>query len=279
MDTCYNPRTMYKEFYQLRENPFNITADPHFFFTSAGHEEAFSHLRYGIKQRKGILLITGEIGTGKTILCKKLLNHLDDKTKTALVLNPSFSDVQLLRFIINDFGIQGKLRNKFELINALNQFLLQETQKGNNVVLVIDECQNLKTQQLEQIRLLSNLETTKEKLLQIILVGQPELYDKLKLNALRQLNQRIAVRYILKPLSREETERYISFRINRSKLHPLEQTRATFTKQAINAIFEQSQGTPRMINILCDRALLAGFASELTTLDHQIIQYCIAEVV
>src|SRR3989344_5965287 len=176
---------MYKTFYDLKENPFNVTSDPSFFFSSIRHSEAFSHLIFGIEQRKGILVITGEIGTGKTTLCRTLLNRLDQKTKTAFILNPNFSEVQLLQLIIRDLGIQTGSKNKAALVDALNQFLLEESSRGHNVVLIIDEAQNLKAKQLEQIRLLSNLETEKEKLLQIILVGQPELYDKLKLPALR----------------------------------------------------------------------------------------------
>ncbi len=176
---------MYKEFFHLSENPFNMTADPDFFFASHQHEEAFSHLVYGIQQRKGILVVTGEIGTGKTTLCRTLLNRLDEDIKTALILNPNFSELQLLKLIVRDLGIEGNFRTKLDLIENLNHFLIEETNNGNNVVIIIDEAQNLTIKQLEQVRLLSNIETEKEKLLQIILVGQPELCDKLKLNALR----------------------------------------------------------------------------------------------
>lgn len=269
---------MYKEFYNLKENPFNVTADPDFFFSSLHHAEAFSHLEYGIQHRKGILVITGEIGTGKTTLCRTLLNRLDDNIKTALILNPSFSDIQLLKLIVKDLGIQGNLRNKLDLINALNEFLLEETSKGNNVVLIIDEAQNLSVRQLEQIRLLSNLETEKEKLLQIILVGQPELCEKLKLHALRQLNQRVAVRYHILPLKRDELSSYIEHRLNVANTTKDLNHQLHFTDKAIDIIYENSSGTPRMVNILCDRALLAGYTSETNEIDEQIIHRCIQEV-
>ncbi len=272
---------MYEKFYHLKENPFNLTSDPVFFFSSSNHTDALSHLAYGIEQRKGILLITGEVGTGKTTLCRTLLHryrsHLENNIKTALILNPSFSDQQLLQLILKDFGIQENFENKFDLINALNEFLLEETGNGHNIVLIIDEAQNLGVEQLEQIRLLSNLETEKEKLLQIILIGQPELCEKLELSSLRQLNQRIAVRYHLLPLKRDEIKKYIRHRL---KIVSLESSinNVRFTDKAMDAICEACKGTPRMVNILCDRALLAGFALETLTIDKNIIQKCIKEV-
>ena len=269
---------MYKKFYNLTEDPFNITADPDFFFSSSRHSEAFSHLSYGIKQRKGIIVVTGEIGTGKTTLCRTLLRRLDEKTKSALILNPSFSDLQLLRLIVKDLGIETTAKNKYDLVNALNSFLFQEANRGHNVILIIDEAQNLGIKQLEQIRLLSNLETEKEKLLQIILVGQPELLDKLRLDALRQLNQRVTVRYHILPLDREELESYINHRLKVASAEN-EKNKIHFTKEAVDVIYENSKGTPRMINILCDRALLAGFIAETYKIDEHIIHKCLQEVV
>ncbi len=265
---------MYKQFYGLNENPFNVTSDPSFFFSSAHHSEAFSYLTYGVRQRKGIILITGEIGTGKTTLCRTLLNTLDQKTKTAFILYPNFSELQLLQMVIKDFGIEIKSRNKSAIINALNDFLINETNHGNNVVLIIDESQNLKESQLEQIRLLSNLETEKEKLLQIILVGQPELCQKLKLTSLRQLNQRITIRYHIKPLEKEEMKQYILHRLKIAG----SKGKIKFTNEATDEIFHYSFGTPRLINILCDRALLAGFVAETFTIDFAIIKKCIEEI-
>jgi len=270
---------MYREFYNLKENPFNMTADPDFFFSSQHHEEAFSHLIYGINQRKGILVVTGEIGTGKTTLCRTLLNRLDESIKTALILNPNFSEIQLLKLIIKDFGIRGNFRNKLDIIEALNAFLLEETRRGNNVVMIIDEAQNLTIKQLEQVRLLSNLETEKEKILQIILVGQPELCDKLKLNSLRQLNQRVSVRYHIQPLERKELSAYIEHRLKIANSTRGLKDQLRFTDEAVDIIYQNSNGTPRMVNILCDRALLAGFTSETNRIDEHIIHKCIQEVV
>ena len=265
---------MYKQFYNLREDPFSITSDPEFFFSSLRHTEAFNHLLYGIRERKGIMVMTGEIGTGKTTLCRAILNQLDTTTKSAFILNPNFSETQLLQMIVKDFGLPYKSKNKLELIETLNHFLLEEGAQGNNVLLIIDESQNLKVSQLEQIRLLSNLETEKEKLLQILLVGQPELFDKLKLNELRQLNQRIAVRYHIQPLDKPELRNYI--------YHRLKVADATlnlnFTKEALDSIYTFTKGTPRLINILCDRALLAGFVAETFLIDDKIINKCAREV-
>ena len=267
---------MYKKFYDCKEEPFNITSDPEFFFCSAHHQEAFNHLIYGIEQRKGIMVLTGEIGTGKTTICRTLLNKLDYTTKTAFVLNPNFSETQLLQIILKDFGILPirKENNKLNLINVLNEFLLEETSQGHNVVLIVDEAQNLKTHQLEQVRLLSNLETEKFKLLQIILVGQPELFDKLKLSSLRQLNQRICVRYHMLPIERAEVRSYIYHRLKVADAT----LQLNFTPDAINAIYLHSKGTPRLINILCERALLAGFIEETFTIDEKIINRCAREV-
>ncbi len=265
---------MYKEFYKLKENPFNVTSDPSFFFSSEHHAEAFAHLIYGIQQRKGIILITGEIGTGKTTLCRALLNHLDKNTRTAFILYPNFSELQLLQMVIKDFGIEVKKKNKSSIINALNDYLIQETNKGHNIVLIIDESQNLKESQLEQIRLLSNLETEKEKLLQIILVGQPELCKKLKLTSLRQLNQRITVRCHVKPLKKEELKKYIYHRLKVAG----SSERIKFTDDAIEEVFLFSSGTPRLVNIICDHALLAGFVAETFTIDCSIIKKSIEEI-
>ena len=258
---------MYKDFYQLKELPFNTTSDPDFFFPSAHHEEAFSHLIYGIASRSGIVVITGEIGTGKTTLCRTLLNRLDKSVKTALILNPNFSDLQLLQMIINDLGISYVKKTKLDLVGAISLFLIEESAQGNNVVVIIDECQSLNIRQLEQIRLLSNLETEKEKLLQIILVGQPELGEKLKSPPLRQLTQRVSVHYHILPLHKEEVEQYINHRLKIAGAGPP----LHFTPQAIAAIYDFSKGTPRVINIICDRALLAGFARGTFTIDHSLI--------
>ncbi|MFH1360534.1 MAG: AAA family ATPase [Candidatus Omnitrophota bacterium] len=265
---------MYKKFYGLKENPFNVTSDPAFFYASAHHKEAYSHLTYGIKQRKGIIVITGEIGTGKTTLCRTLLNHLDTKTKTAFILNPNFSELQLLQLIIKDFGIVTARKDRASLINVLNDFLIEETSQGNNIVVIIDEAQNLKERQLEHIRLLSNLETEKEKLLQIVLVGQPELAEKLKLHSLRQINQRVIVRYHILPLEKNEITSYIYHRLKVAGAS----NKLRFSEETMEEIYLYSGGTPRLINIICDHALLAGFVAEKFTLDYPLVRKCIEEI-
>lgn len=267
---------MYKEFYKFKELPFNITADPDFFFSSARHVDAFENLKFGVNQRKGIIVLTGEIGTGKTTLVRTFLARNQPNIKTALVLNPNVSDLELLQFIVKDFGIFGKYRSKYALINSLNEFLLHETARGNNAVIIIDEAQNLSIRAMESIRLLSTLETTKEKLLQLVLVGQPELLEKLRLPALRQLNQRIVVRFHLEPLSRNEVKEYIPHRLRLASFGP--ESTVKFSEDAMSGIYEHSGGSPRMINILCDRALLAGFTQEVFVIDRDLVNHCAEEV-
>lgn len=265
---------MYERFFGLKEKPFNVTADPAFLFFSHRHKEAFSHLIYGIKERKGFLEITGDIGTGKTTLCKALLNSLDKNIKTALVLNPDLTKTQLLKMILQDLGIAVERNSGISLLTKLNEFLIQQLAQGNNVVLIIDEAQNLKASLLEQIRLLSNLETEKEKLLQIVLVGQPELREKLKLPALRQLRQRISVRYHILPLKKDEIETYIRHRLSVAG----SATAVNFSNGAIEEIYRYSQGIPRMINILCDKALLCAFVRETKKINSEMIRQCISEL-
>lgn len=269
---------MYNDFFLLKENPFNVTADSSFFFSSKVHSEAFAHLIFGIQQRKGIIAITGEIGTGKTTLCRTLLTRLNPEIKTALVLNPKFSEEELLKIIVQDLGITGEFNTKFELVNALNEFLLAQSGLGNNVAIIIDEAQTLSVDQLESIRLLSNIETEKNKLLQIVLIGQPELQKKLKLPELRQLNQRIMVRYHIKPLTKKETGDYIRHRLRLAAADPNQGSIIEFTNSAIRAIYKKTSGKPRMINILCDRALLYSFTGGSYTVDNKLIKRCAREL-
>jgi general secretion pathway protein A len=266
---------MYCKFFGLKEKPFNTTSDPAFFFLSNKHKEALAHLHYGVAQRKGIILLTGEIGTGKTTLCRFFLSELKKNVKTAFILNPRFSETQLLESIVLDFGIKSAGKGKFELIRGLNNFLLKESAKGNNVVLIIDEAQNLKPELLEQVRLLSNLETEKEKLLQIILVGQPELNEKLGLYGLRQLRQRIMVKYHILPLEGQEIDEYIKHRL---KIAGLKKDRIDFSQEAIATISEFSSGMPRLINMVCDRALLSAFAKETAKIEQAIVNQCLDEL-
>ncbi len=265
---------MYCQFYGLKEKPFNVTSDPSFFFLSRQHREALSHLSYGVTQRKGIIVITGDVGAGKTTLCRYFLNQLGPNIKTAFILNPYFSDVELLEAIIKDFGIRSFSPSKLSLVSQLNKFLLKESEAGNNIVLIIDEAQNLKPELLEQVRLLSNLETEKNKLLQVILVGQPQLNRTLNLDDLKQLRQRIMVRFHLTSLEDDEVKDYIDHRLSIAA----GTRRIEFTHDAIRHISEFSSGTPRLINMICDRALLAGFVAETHTIDTGIINRCFAEL-
>lgn len=281
---------MYCKYYGLKERPFNVTSDPAFFFSSKKHKEALSHLLYGVSQRKGIIVLTGEIGTGKTTICRFFLNQVGKNVKTAFILNPTFSEVQLLESIVNDFGINPKNKTKLGMVIELNNFLLKESNAGNNLVLIVDESQNLKPALLEQIRLLSNLETEKDKLLQVILVGQPELNSRLNLHDLRQLRQRIMVRYHIGPLDNDEIKDYINWRLeiarstdkshsdNLSFHNHNQNPKIEFSNEAVDIISRFSGGTPRLINMICDRALLAGFVSETAQIDFNIIKRCVEEL-
>jgi general secretion pathway protein A len=265
---------MYLEFYSLTEKPFSVTSDPNFLYLSRKHQEAISNMQYGIEERMGFLEITGEIGTGKTTICKALLNTLDEHTKTAFILNSNLSEIQLLQAIVEDFGIQLKNKNKITILNELNRFLLEQLRRNNNSVLIIDEAQNLKPSLLEQIRLLSNLETEKEKLMQIILVGQPELKEKLSSRELSQLRQRIAIRYHILPLDKNEVEGYIFHRLRVAGSNGGD----FFDTGAIEEIFGFSNGVPRLINIICDKALLAGYVAEKKIIDSNMIKKCSREI-
>jgi general secretion pathway protein A len=263
---------MYEAFYQLREKPFHVTADPSFLYFSKQHQEALEHLLYGIRERLGFLMITGEVGTGKTTLSKALIEQLGPPDKTALILNPNLSGAQFLKAVVRDFGLGpdsaasghpkpkrvGNTRG--ELLETIERFLIQEAETGSAVVLIIDEAQALATNTLEQIRLLSNVETPSKKLLQIVLVGQPELAQKLRTNfRLRALHERIAVRYHLEPLDPSEVGAYIEHRIRSAGS---KNGFPQFSKEAVALVSELSQGIPRRINLLCDQALLAGFVQE-----------------
>lgn len=248
---------MYNEFYGFKESPFNITPDPRFLFLSDKHREAFNHVLFGIKERKGFIQLTGEVGAGKTTICRALLEELGPEFKTALILNPCMSESQLLRSVLAEFGIKAATHDKVDLLETLNHFLLQQVSHGFDVVLIIDEAQDLSFEMLEQIRLLSNLETDKGKLLQIVLLGQPELRDKLNDPRLRQLRQRITVRYHLNPLSRREMEYYIRHRIHVSGGNGS----PSFSRPALWKIYHYSKGIPRLINAVCDKTLLCGFVT------------------
>ncbi len=250
---------MYLNHFGLREMPFNVTPDPRFLFFSRRHREAFDHLIYGIEHRKGFIELIGEVGLGKTTLCRAVLNSLSANVQTALVLNPSLTENQLLRAILHDLGISRTARDRLGLIEQLNAYLLAQSRDGKNVAVFIDEAQNLFPDVLEQIRLLNNLETDQHKLMQIVLSGQPELQRRLRRPELRQLRQRVLVRCGLEPLNLAEVGQYIEHRLRvAGAAEP-----ACFHEAAVRMVFQRSGGIPRLINALCDRALMAGYVAGL----------------
>ncbi|MFH0907238.1 MAG: AAA family ATPase [bacterium] len=246
---------MYLEFYGLKEEPFNITPDPRFLYYSPRHREAFDHLVYGIQNRKGFIELIGEVGSGKTTLCRAVLSSLPKNTHTALVLNPSLTETQLLRAILNDLGLTVKGRDRLAYIEQLNNYLLFMAKEGFNVAVFIDEAQDLQPDVMEQIRLLSNLETDQHKLMQIVLAGQPELRDRLSRPDLRQLRQRITVHCRLEPLNEGEVSEYVAHRLKVAGAS----NGMGFDREAVHILFKRSKGIPRIINSLCDRSMLAGY--------------------
>jgi general secretion pathway protein A len=266
---------MYCEFYGFREKPFTITPNPRFIFLSKNHREAFAHLLYGIDNHGGFIELTGEVGTGKTTVLRTLFEQLDERGhRTALIFNPCLSALDLMRSINREFGIPWEGLDISELLDALNRFLLNENTAGRTVVLVIDEAQNLEPQVLEQVRLISNLETKTDKLIQIVLAGQPELGRLLNSSALRQVAQRITVSYHLTPMDREDTKAYVEHRLEIAG----DWRSASFTPQALKKVFRYSGGVPRLINILCDRALLFGYVEESREISARMVTASIAEI-
>jgi general secretion pathway protein A len=257
---------MYLDFHGFREKPFNLTPDPRFVFLSKTHKEAFAHLLYGVHHRVGFIGLTGEVGSGKTTVLRALLGQLDpEHHRTALIFNPCLSAPELLQNINREFGIPTP-SNSLGPLDALNQFLIQQNTEGRTVVLIIDEAQNLEAPVLEQIRLISNLETDREKLIQIVLSGQPELAQILKRNEMRQLSQRIVVRYHLQPMDFEDTVHYINHRLEVAggRNGPL------FSKGALKRIYGYSQGLPRLVNAACDRALMTGYSRDAARISSRI---------
>lgn len=265
---------MYKEFFGLKEKPFNVTSDPNFLFLSRVHKEAFSHLLYGIRERKGFLEITGEVGAGKTTLCRALLNQLDVNTKSAFIFNSTLPEMQLFEAILEDYGVIIGRRNKVAMLRQLNNFLMEELSNNNNVILIIDEAQNLKSSVLEEIRMLSNLETDKQKLFQIILVGQPELKTKLESPNLKQLRQRIAVRFHITPLEGDEVGSYIQHRLTVAG----STGQISFDPEAVAFIYKYSGGIPRIINMVCDKALLAAYVMETRDVKLSMVERSVQEL-
>jgi general secretion pathway protein A len=266
---------MYLDFYGFREKPFSLTPDPRFVFLSKNHREAFAHLLYGINNRVGFIVLTGEVGSGKTTLMRALLGQLDpDHHRTALIFNPSLSPRRLLWNINREFGVSTSTIAGSGPLDALNQFLLRENEEGRTVVLVIDEAQNLKTPALEQVRLISNLETDREKLIQIILAGQPEFGQLLEKEELRQLSQRITVRNHLQPMDFKDTVKYVNHRLEVAG----GKGKVQFTPRAMKRIYRYSRGLPRLINAACDRVLLAGYTKDKTRITYWIASAGIREL-
>ena len=259
---------MYTKFYGLREKPFEITPDPRFLYLSENHKEALAYLTYAVRERKGFTVITGEVGTGKTTLVQTLLSRLDGNTRTAYLFNPKLGSTDFLHYICEDLGIKGQKRSKGQYLASLHNFLMSCYARNENVVLIIDEAHTLDPKLLEEVRLLTNLETPKSKLLQVVLMGQPELNEILNCPQFRQLKQRISLRYHMQPLNKEETREYIKKRMRMAGTVDPD----IFTPKAVKVIYEYSKGIPRLINIVCDNALLAGYAADQKVIGKSIVR-------
>lgn len=266
---------MYEAFYGFRENPFRLTPDPDYLFLSANHQEALGHLLFGANERSGVVVVTGEIGTGKTTLLRTLVRNLGPDTIIAYIFNPALSALELLQTINTDLNLPAVSDSKKKLIDTLNRFLLSQRSAGKRVVVIIDEAQDLEPSVLEQLRLLSNLETEREKLLQIILVGQPELSDLLAQPALAQLDQRITLRWHLGPLNAQDTAAYVRHRIS---VAAEGREPVFFSPKALQYVYRFSGGIPRIINILCHRALLVGYTREQSQIDRPVVRQAAQEL-
>jgi len=267
---------MYEDYYGLEEKPFSLTPDPKYLFKSESHANAYDLLQYAIRRREGFVVITGDIGTGKTTLCRALLEGIDRNTFSALVLNPFLSEADLLKLILQDFGVvsredvkRGRLAHvsKQELIETLYDFLLSLLPLRAGALLIIDEAQNLPMRMLEQIRILSNLETDKNKLLQIVLVGQLELNPLLKAPQMRQLDQRVSIRYQLQPLTRDEVAAYVRHRL----MVAGGSASIAFDPRALDVVHRRTGGIPRLINLLCDRSLLAACSARTNRVSADVV--------
>lgn len=265
---------MYETFFGFKERPFQLVPNPAYLFLSRSHEEALAHLTYAVSQGDGFVELTGEVGTGKTTLCRVFLDDLDETTEVAYIFNPMPDAVQLLRAIHDEFGLTPKSDTARALNDSLNDFLLRKKEEGKTVILLIDEAQNLNRDVLEQLRLLSNLETNTSKLIQIILVGQPELRDILDTHELRQLRQRITLSCHISPLNFKETQGYIRHRMQIAARNLGTQ----FTRGACRRIFNYSGGIPRLINIACDRALLIAYGLNRHKIDGWVARTTIREL-
>jgi general secretion pathway protein A len=275
MTTIVTEFTMYKEFFGLKELPFSIAPDPRYFYMSSQHREALAHLVYGINSDGGFILLTGEVGTGKSTVCRCLLEQIPSNFAIALILNPQLTVIELLATMCDELRIEypGGNSSIKVFIDCINTYLLDAHSRGRKTVVIIEEAQNLSTEVLEQIRLLTNLETTRQKLLQIVMLGQPELNDILSLHELRQLSQRITTRYHLSSLSKKEVASYVKHRLSvagtRSHL---------FSPSSIRELFCLSGGIPRLINLICDRALLGAYARGRDRVDRSTLSKAAREI-
>ncbi|MBI4609194.1 MAG: AAA family ATPase [Candidatus Rokubacteria bacterium] len=263
---------MYLEFFGLKAKPFNNTPDPKFLYLTPGHREALAHLVYGVQEQKGFIVLTGEVGTGKTTLLRALLERLDgSNTAVAFVFHSALSFDDVLEYMLEDFGLGKVGKSRVECLVALNDFLIERRRVGQNTAVILDEAQNLHPSTLEQIRLLSNAETATDKLLQIVLVGQPELGAKLELAELRQLRQRIGLRCAISPLTAAETGDYIRSRLRIAGARDL----SLFTERAVRRIAQYAGGIPRVVNLVCDHCLLIGYADQTRRIDRDIVERAI----
>ncbi|MBI4115059.1 MAG: AAA family ATPase [Candidatus Omnitrophica bacterium] len=269
--------SVYNQFYGFRENPFNQTPDSSFFFPSEKHKSALDALLYAVRERKGFVVVTGEIGSGKTTVARTLLKKLGDNTRTAVITNTFLTPKGIITLLLEDLGVAYKQGSKERLLLQLNEYLITQARMDQDIVLLIDEAQNLNPQCLEEIRMLSNLETEKEKLIQIILIGQPELRRKLEMPALEQLRQRVTIHYHLESLNKKEAKQYIMHRLNLAKNNGRDLS-SLFDTDTIEVIYRYSQGLPRLINKLCDHALLTGFIAESKVITQEITKEAIHEL-
>ncbi len=258
---------MYESYYGFREKPFNLTPDPRFLYLSAAHRDALAYLTYGLSERKGFLVVAGEAGTGKTTLARTVVERFSESTSLGFVLSTKLNMKQLLTMAMHDLGIKVKGLNKAELLIAFNDYLLEQSQQGRSVVLIIDEAQNLSLDVLEELRMLSNLETSREKLLQIVLLGQPELLDTLELHEMRQLRQRVPGIALLRPLTSEEVGPYLE-----SRLRVAGAVRALLAAGTDVEVHRQTGGIPRLINMLADRMFLLGYVDGMEKLDSRLVR-------
>ena len=265
---------MYQEFYGLVRSPFEMTPDPAFLYLGEAHREGLATLVYGVQARKGFVLLTGEVGTGKTTLLHALLAQLERETLSAFIFNPRLDPLDFLHVLFDEYGIEDECNTKADYLISLNRFLISQLEKDQPTLLIVDEAQSLSAEMLEEIRLLSNLETPTSKLIQIMLVGQPELWEMLSKPELRQLRQRIVLRHSLRPFEGAETAQYVEERLRLAGYTG----KGIFKKSALREIHEVSGGIPRLVNIVCDGALLLGFGREKTTLDPSDVREVAADL-